>query len=64
MMKRGRTELLLSLPKIKRLYSDLCFDHPLKMEKTTKELETALSTLPQQFIHMRTQMGRFHSPRL
>lgn len=62
MMKRGRGEVVLSLPKIKRLYPDLCFDHPWKMEKTTKELETALPTLSQ-FIHMGTQVGRFHCPR-
>lgn len=62
MMKRGRGEVVLGLPKIKRLYPDLCFDHPWKMEKTTKELETALLTLPQ-FIYMGTQVGRFYCPR-
>lgn len=62
MMKRGRGEVVLGLPKIKRLYPDLCFDHPWKMEKTTKELETALPTLPQ-FIYMGTQVGRFYCPR-
>lgn len=61
MMKRGRGEVVLGLPKIKRLYPDLCFDHPWKMEKTTKELETALPTLPQ-FIYMGTQVWRFYCP--